>query len=90
MRHNSVVVDTTNGLIIFPHFTIHVKNTNIKKIETLQFVLSNDNLISPPMTTEAIITSVDHPSERETTGTVTPWKDSPKQQVGRFLFQCQN
>ena len=72
MRHNSVVIDTTHGLIHFPHFTMQVKSalsqTNVKS----QAVLIHDNTTIPQMTTKTITAFVDHNSEWNTTGTVTP------------------
>ena len=76
MRHNSVLIDTTHGLIRFPHLKMQAKNAAIEKSAKTQPVLIQDNTTVPPMTTKTIITFVDHPSEWHTTGTVT--------QVGKF------
>ena len=72
MRHNSVVIDTTHGLIHFPHLTIPAKNATIETSAKPQPVLIQDSTTVPPMTTKTITAFVDHPSEWHTTGTVTP------------------
>ena len=72
MRHNSVVIDTTLGLIHFPHLTMQAKNAEIEASAKPQPVLHQDNRTVPPMTTKPITAFVDHPSEWHTTGTVTP------------------
>ena len=71
MRHNNVVIDTTHGLIHFPHLTMRAKNAAIETSPKIQTVLTQDNTTVPPMTTKTITAFVDHPSERHTTGTVT-------------------
>ena len=76
MRYNSVVIDTTHGLIHFPHLTIPAKNAVIKTSAKPQPVLIQDNAKVPPMTTKTITAFVDHSSKWHTTGTVTP--------VGKF------
>ena len=76
MRHNSVVIDTTHGLIQFPHLTMQARNPSIETGAKFQLVLIQDNTTVPPMTKNTIIAFVDHPSEGLTTGTVTP--------VGKF------
>ena len=78
MRHNSVVIDTTHGLIHIPHLTIQAKNAAIeaKAKHQLVLILIQDNTTVPPMATETITAFVDHPSEWHTAGTVTP--------VGKF------
>ena len=73
MRHNNVAIDTTHGLIHFPHLTMQAKNPSIETSAKFQPVLIQDNTTVPPMTS---VTFVDHPSEWQTTGTVTP--------VGKF------
>ena len=72
MRHNSVVIDTTHGLIHFPHLTMQAKNAAVEASAKPQVVLIQDNTTVPPMTTKTITAFVDHPSEWHTTGTVTP------------------
>ena len=44
MRHNSVVIETTHGLIHFPHLTMQVKCNNSKKTANAQGNLKDDNL----------------------------------------------
>ena len=71
MRHNSVVLDTTHGLIHFPHRTMLVKKAAIETTAKPQLVLIQDNTTVPPMTTKTITAFVDHSSKWHTTGTVT-------------------
>ena len=54
MRHNSVVIDTTHGLIQFSHLTMQLKIAASKTSETLQSVLIGDALTIPPRTTKTI------------------------------------
>ena len=72
MRHNSVVIDTTHGLIHFPHLTTQAKNAAIEASAKPQPVFIQDNTTVPLMTTKTFTAFVDHPSEWHTTGTVTP------------------
>ena len=72
MRHNSVVIDTTHGLIHFPHLTMQAKNPAIEASAKPQPFLVKDNTTVSPMTTKTITGFVDHPWEWHTTGTVTP------------------
>ena len=72
MRHNSVVIDTTYGLIYFPHLTMHVKKAITQTSAKPQAVLIHDSLTIPQQTTKTIRAFVDHVSEWNTTGTVTP------------------
>ena len=72
MRHNSVVIDTTHGLIHFPHLTMQVKSALIEKSAKAQVVLIHDSITTPQMTTKLITPFVDHLSEWNTAGTVTP------------------
>ena len=72
MRHNSVVIDTTHGLIHFPHLTMQVKSALSQTNAKLQAVLIHGNITIPQMTTKTVTASVDHISEWNTTGTVTP------------------
>ena len=76
MRHNSVVIDTTHGLIHFPHLTMQAKNAAIETSTKPKPVLIQNNTTVSPRTTKTITAFVEHPSERHTTGTVTP--------VGKF------
>ena len=72
MRHNSVVIDTTHGLIHFPHLTMQVKSALNQTRTKPQAVLIHGNITIPQMTTKTIPAFVDHVSEWNTTGTVTP------------------
>ena len=72
MRHNSVVIDTTHGLIHFPHLTMHVKSALSLTCAKPQVVLIHESITIPQMTTKTITAFVDHLSEWKTTGTVTP------------------
>ena len=71
MRNNSVVIDTTHGLIHFPHLTMQVKTASSESTTKSQPVITNEALTTPPTTTETITAFIDHPSKRNTTGTVT-------------------
>ena len=72
MRNNSLVIDTTRGLIHFPHLTMQVKSALSQTSVKPQAVLMHDNITIPQMTTKTITAFVDHTSEWNTTGTVTP------------------
>ena len=72
MRHNSVVLDTTHGLIHFSHLTMQVKSALSQTSAKPQAVLIHENITIPQMTTKTITAFVDHVSEWNTTGTVTP------------------
>ena len=72
MRHNSVVIDTTHGLIHFPHLKMQVKSASSQASAKPQAVLVHDSITIPQMTTKTITAFIDHISEWSTTGTVTP------------------
>ena len=72
MRHNSVVTPTTHGLIHFPHLTMQVKSALSQTSAKPQAVLIHDSITIPEMTTKTITALVDHLSEWNTTGNVTP------------------
>ena len=72
MRHNSVVIDTKHGLIHFPHLTMQAKSASSQTSAKPQVLLIYDRITIPQMTTKTITTFVDHLSEWNTTGTVTP------------------
>ena len=72
MRNNSVVIDTTHGLLHFPHLTMQVKAASSETITRPQPVITDEALTIPPMTTKTITAFIDHPSKWNTTGTVTP------------------
>ena len=72
MRHNSVVNDSTHGLIHFPHLTMQVKSASSQASAKLQPVFVHDSITIPQMTTKTITAFVDHISGWNKTGTVTP------------------
>ena len=72
MRHKSVVIDTTHGLIHFPHLTMQVKSALTQTSAKPQAVLIHDSITIPQQTTKTIIACVDHVSEWNTTETVAP------------------
>ena len=72
MKNNSVVIDTTHGLIHFPHLTKQVKTASSETTTKPQPVITDEALTIPPMTTKTITAFIDHPSKWNTTGTVTP------------------
>ena len=72
MRNNSVVIDTTHGLIHFPYLTMQVKTTSSETTTKPQPVITDEALTIPPTTTKTITAFIDHPSKWSTTGTVTP------------------
>ena len=71
MRNNSVVIDTTHGLIHFPHLTMQVKTASGETTTKPQPVIIDEALTIPPTTTTTIPAFIDHPSKWNTTGTVT-------------------
>ena len=81
MRHNSVIIDTTHGLIHFPHLTMQVKSALTQTSAKPQAVLIHDSITIPQQTTKTITAFVDHVPECNTTGTVTPGKNSQKPRV---------
>ena len=72
MRNNRVVIDTTHGLIHFPHLTMQVKTAASETTTKLQPVIMDAGLTIPPVTTKTVTAFIDHPSKWNTTGTVTP------------------
>ena len=71
LGHNSVVINSTHGLIFFPHLTMQVKTAFSQTSARAQAVLILDSITIPQMTTKTITAFVDHLSEWNTTGTVT-------------------
>ena len=63
MKRNSVVNDTTHGLIHFPHLTMQVKSASSQTSAKPQPVLIHDSITIPQMTRETITAFVDHSSE---------------------------
>ena len=72
MRNNSVVIDTTHGLILFPHLTMQAKTASSQTTTKPQPVVLDKALTIPPATTKTVSAFIDHPSKWNTTGTVTP------------------
>ena len=72
MKNNRVVIDTTHGLIHFPHLTMQVKRASSETTTKPQPVITDDALAIQLTTTKTITVSVDHPSKWNTKGTVTP------------------
>ena len=72
LRNKSVVIDTTHGLIHFPHLTMQVNTASSETTTKPQPVITDDALTIPPTTTNTITAFVDHPSKWNTTGSVTP------------------
>ena len=72
MRNNSVVIDTTHGLIHFPHLTMQVKTASNETTTKPQPVIMDEDLTIQPATTKTVTAFIDHPSKWNTTGTVTP------------------
>ena len=72
MRNNSVVIDTTHGLIHFPYLTTQAKIASSETTAKPQTVITDDALTIPPRRTKTITAFLGHPSERNITGTVIP------------------
>ena len=62
MRNNSVVIDTTYGLINFPHLTMQVKTASSETTAKPHPVITDESLTIPPTTTKTITAFIDHPS----------------------------
>ena len=67
MRNNSVVIDTTHGLIHFPHLTMQVKTASSETTTKPQPVIIDKDLTIPPATTKTVTAFIDHPSKWNTT-----------------------
>ena len=63
MRHNSVVIDTTHGLIHFPLLAMGVKNASSQKSAKTPAFLIHDSITIPQLTTQTFTGFVDHLSE---------------------------
>ena len=72
MRNNSVVIDTTHGLIHFPQLTMQVKIASSETTTKPQPVIMSADLTIPPATTKTVTAFIDYPSKWSTLGTVTP------------------
>ena len=60
MRHNSVVIDTTHGLIHFLNLTMQVKSASSQASAKPQAVLIHDSITIPQMITKTITAFIDH------------------------------
>ena len=74
MKNNSVVTDTTHGLIHFPHLTMQDKTASSETTTKTQSFITDEALTIPPTTTKTIAAFTDHSSKWNTTGTVTQLK----------------
>ena len=72
MRHNSVVIDTTLGLIHFPHLAMQVKSASNQTSAKPQIDLMYGSITLPQMTTKAIRAFVNHLSLWNARRIVTP------------------
>ena len=72
MRNNSVVIDTTQRLIHFPHLTLQIKTASSETTTKPQPVIMDQALTIPPATLRTVTAFIDHQSKWNTTGTVTP------------------
>ena len=72
LRHNSVVIGTTHGLMHFVNLTMQFKTASNETTTEPQPVTIDRALAIPPWTTKTITAFVDHPSEWNAMGTVTP------------------
>ena len=72
MSCNTVVIDTTHGLIHFPHLRMYVKSTARGTSAKHQAVFIHETMTIPRKTAKTITAFVDPSSKRNTTGTVTP------------------
>ena len=77
MKHTSVAIETTQGLIHFPDLTMQAKKAANEASAKPSSALFHDRITLPPMTTKTTRAFVDHSSEWLTTCTVTP--------VGKFM-----
>ena len=78
MRNNSVVIDTTHGVIPFPLLTMQVRTASSETTTKPQPVITDEALTIPPTTTNTITAFIDHPSKWNSTGTVTPLEQFTK------------
>ena len=54
MRNNSVFIDTTHGLIHFPHLTMQIETSSSETTTKPQPVIADEDLTIPPTTTRTI------------------------------------
>ena len=71
-KHNSVFIDTTHGFNRLPHMTMQFKSAASQTSAKPQAVLIHDSLTIPPKTMKTIKPFVDHKSEWNRTGILTP------------------
>ena len=72
IKKNRLVIDTTRGLIRLPHLATQFETASSETTTKPQPIITADALTIPPRTTKTITAFVEHPSEWNTTGTVTP------------------
>ena len=72
MRNNSLVIDPMHSLIKFPHLTMQLKIASSETRAKPQNVFIDNDPTIPPRTRKTITAFVDHPSEWNTTVSVTP------------------
>ena len=70
MSKKNVVIDTTHGLIRFPHLMMPVKTASKETIGKPQPAITDYALTIPPGTKKTITDFIDHHSEWNPTGTV--------------------
>ena len=88
MRNNSVVIDTTHGLIHFPHLTIQVKTASSETTTKPQPVIMDEDLTIPPATTKPSQPSLTIPRNGTQRGPWHRWRSLRKQQICWFPTQC--
>ena len=71
MKNASVIIEMTHGVVHFPQLTVQNK-TALELSAKPHAVFTDDALTIPPRTRKTITDLVNHPSEWNTTRTVTP------------------
>ena len=81
MRHNSVVIDTTHGLIHFPHLTMQVKSALSRTSAKPPAVLIHDSITMPQLTTKTITAfgciGMEYNRNRDPSGKIHRNRESP-------------
>ena len=72
MRHNSVVLDITHGILHFPHLSMQVKSVDEQRIVKPQAVIIPEDITIPAMVTKNGNAHANFISQFRTTGIVTP------------------
>ena len=72
MRHNSVVLDITHGILHFPHLSMQVKSVDEPKSVRPQAVIIPEDITIPAMVTRNIKAYTNFNSHFRTTGIITP------------------